>query len=115
MGDFNAADTAEWMVALAREHGFIDAFRAATPAGTGATVWQQPDAPTATVRRRVDFIFVVPNGGPAPRVRRSDIVLDTPARRPDGSTLWPSDHYGVLAELDLRNAVGRNDRLPTGD
>ena len=115
MGDFNAADTAEWMVALAREHGFIDAFRAATPAGTGATVWQQPDAPTATVRRRVDFIFVVPNGGPAPRVRRSDIVLDTPARRPDGSTLWPSDHYGVLAELELRNAVGRNDRLPTGN
>jgi hypothetical protein len=31
----------------------------------------------------------------------SRIVLNTPERRPDGSTLWPSDHYGVLAEIDL--------------
>jgi len=101
MGDFNAADTADWMVALRREHGFIDAFRAAWPQAPGRTVWQQPGAPTATVTRRVDFIFVVPNGAPAPRVRGSRVVLDTPARRPDGSTLWPSDHYGVLAELEL--------------
>jgi endonuclease/exonuclease/phosphatase family metal-dependent hydrolase len=101
MGDFNAADTADWIVALGLEHGFIDTFRAARPGVPGLTVWQQPDAPTSTVTRRVDFVFVVPNGAPAPRVRASRVVLDTPARRPDGSTLWPSDHYGVLAELDL--------------
>jgi hypothetical protein len=52
----------------------------------------------------VDFIFVVPNGAPAPRVRTSRVVLDRPARRPDGSTLWPSDHYGVLAELEFAGA-----------
>ena len=47
------------------------------------------------------MLFRSPNGAPAPRVRGSRVVLDTPARRPDGSTLWPSDHYGVLAELEL--------------
>jgi endonuclease/exonuclease/phosphatase family metal-dependent hydrolase len=109
MGDFNAIDTADWMVELGRAHGFIDAFRSAQPEAPGATVWQQPDGPAATVRRRVDYIFVVPNGSPAPHVRESRIVLDTPTHRPDGSTLWPSDHYGVLAELDLTHALGRND------
>ena len=101
MGDFNATDTAEWMATLAREHGFVDAFRAAHPAESGATVWQQPSAATRTVTRRVDYIFIVPNGGPPPHVLASRIVLDTPARRVDGSTLWPSDHYGVLADVEL--------------
>src|SRR5437773_9214579 len=64
MGDFNAADTTDWMAALGREHGFVDAFRAVRPAEPGATVWQRPGAPTSTVTRRVDFIFVVPNGAP---------------------------------------------------
>jgi len=101
LGDFNAADTADWMVQLSREHGFIDAFRAGRPGTSGATVWQRPGALASTVTRRVDFIFVAPNGAPAPRVRESRVILDTPARRADGSALWPSDHYGVLAELDL--------------
>ena len=101
MGDFNAPDTADWMVELARQHGFVDAFRAGQPDARGATVWQNPAAPTSTVTRRVDYIFVVPNGTPAPHVRDSRVILDTPSRLPDGSTLWPSDHYGVLAELEL--------------
>ena len=104
MGDFNAAETMDWMAALGREHGFVDAFRAARPTEPGATVWQQPGAPAPTVTRRVDFIFVVPNGAPAPRVRTSRVVLDRPERRPDGSTLWPSDHYGVLAEFEFAAA-----------
>jgi hypothetical protein len=32
-------------------------------------------------------------------VAASRVVLDIPRRRPDGTTLWPSDHYGILAEL----------------
>ena len=104
MGDFNASETMDWMAALGREHGFVDAFRATRPTESGATVWQQPGAPAPTVTRRVDFIFVVPNGAPAPRVRTSRVVLDRPERRPDGSTLWPSDHYGVLAELEFAAA-----------
>jgi hypothetical protein len=39
-------------------------------------------------------------------VAASRIVLDTPHRLPDGSTLWPSDHYGVLADL-IVSADGR--------
>jgi hypothetical protein len=31
----------------------------------------------------------------------SRVVLDAPGRRPDGRPLWPSDHYGVLAEIVL--------------
>ena len=110
MGDFNALDTADWMVALGREHGFIDAFRAARPDGRGPTVWQQPGASVPTATRRVDFIFLAPNGGPAPRVRDSRVVLDTPEQRPDGSTLWPSDHYGVLADVELLSATTTHSR-----
>jgi hypothetical protein len=29
----------------------------------------------------------------------SRVILDRPVRRSDGRPLWPSDHYGVLAEL----------------
>jgi hypothetical protein len=35
------------------------------------------------------------------RVRASRVVLDTPRRLEDGKILWPSDHYGVLAELEV--------------
>jgi hypothetical protein len=27
--------------------------------------------------------------------------LDQPGRLDDGSTLWPSDHYGVLADIEM--------------
>jgi hypothetical protein len=29
----------------------------------------------------------------------SRVVVDAPSRLPDGTPLWPSDHYGVLADL----------------
>jgi len=31
----------------------------------------------------------------------SRVVLSAPRRYVDGTILWPSDHYGVLAELEL--------------
>jgi endonuclease/exonuclease/phosphatase family metal-dependent hydrolase len=100
MGDFNAGESAEWIRALVRDHGFVDAFRAARPGDPGATVWQNPAASASTVSRRVDFVFVVPKTGPVPRVRAGRIVLDTPGRLADGTPLWPSDHYGVYAEIE---------------
>jgi hypothetical protein len=59
------------------------------------------DAVRSTVSRRIDFVFVVPGANGAPRVRESRVVLDVPRRRADGTTLWPSDHYGVLAVIEI--------------
>jgi len=35
------------------------------------------------------------------RVLASRIVLNEPERGVNGATLWPSDHYGVLVDLEL--------------
>ena len=97
MGDFNASETAAALKALG---GFVDVFRAANPRAAGPTVWQRPWAPEATAQRRVDYIFVA--GVPGRDVAcGSRVVLDQPRRQPDGRTLWPSDHYGVLADVRL--------------
>jgi endonuclease/exonuclease/phosphatase family metal-dependent hydrolase len=98
MGDFNAAETLPAITALDGD-GFIDAFRAANPRGDGRTVWQRPWAPQATAHRRVDYILVA--GAGADVACASRVILDRPRRLPDGRTLWPSDHYGVLADLRL--------------
>lgn len=99
-GDFNMAESHEAIAALNGAGGFVDAFRAAHPASSGPTVYQRPGATVPTVSRRVDYIFV---GGVADRGRvvcGSRVVLDQPGRTPDGRMVWPSDHYGVLADLD---------------
>jgi exonuclease III len=102
MGDLNASEALPAMGELTAA-GWIDAFRAAHPATAGFTVWQRPDAPGPTVFRRVDYVFLAPGRACTGRVLGSRVVLDTPRRAPDGRTLWPSDHYGVLADLDLRD------------
>jgi endonuclease/exonuclease/phosphatase family metal-dependent hydrolase len=99
VGDFNAGETLPAITALNGGGGFVDAFRAANPGAPGLTVWQRPWADASTVRRRVDYIFVA---GAGPDVAcASRVVLDRPRRLADGRTLWPSDHYGVLADLAL--------------
>jgi endonuclease/exonuclease/phosphatase family metal-dependent hydrolase len=99
MGDFNAVEESLPIRALTDEGGFVDAFRRANPAVAGSTVWQRVEVFQATVRRRVDFVFLVPGTAVAGRVLRSMVVLDTPRTTPDGRPLWASDHYGVLADL----------------
>jgi endonuclease/exonuclease/phosphatase family metal-dependent hydrolase len=107
MGDFNASESTEWIQALVRDTGLVDAYRAANPTAAGPTVWQRPEAPDPTVSRRVDFIFVHPGTAHRARVRSSEVVLSTPGRLANGLTLWPSDHYGVLAELTLGGVEAR--------
>jgi endonuclease/exonuclease/phosphatase family metal-dependent hydrolase len=107
MGDFNASESTDWMRALVRETALVDAYRAANPTAAGPTVWQRPDAPNPTVSRRVDFIFVQPGTARPARVRSSEVVLSTPGRLADGRALWPSDHYGVVAELTLDGVQAR--------
>jgi endonuclease/exonuclease/phosphatase family metal-dependent hydrolase len=107
MGDFNASESTEEIRSLIREANLVDAFRAANPAASGATVWQRPGAPDPTVTRRVDFIFLRPgDGGPTP-VRASRVVLATPGRLANGTTLWPSDHYGVVADIAIDGLEAR--------
>jgi endonuclease/exonuclease/phosphatase family metal-dependent hydrolase len=99
MGDFNAVESSAAIAALTGEAGFVDAFRTVHQDGSGATVWQPVTAPERRAFRRVDYIFLVPGRTVPGTVVTSRVVVDVPGRLPDGSALWPSDHYGVLAEL----------------
>ena len=109
MGDFNAVESSPAIRAMTGEAGFIDAYRRANPDARGATVWQRIDAPESTARRRIDYIFLVPGLAFAGDVAASRVVLDAPHHLPDGTTLWPSDHYGVLAELVV-SGIARGSR-----
>lgn len=122
MGDFNTAEDAPALGAFL-DYGFVDLFRAANPGTPGPTVWQRIHEPVSTVLRRVDYVLLRPGGGLAADVVTSRIVLNTPGRHADGGVLWPSDHYGVLAEVRFRPATlkavtGRekplSDSSPTG-
>jgi endonuclease/exonuclease/phosphatase family metal-dependent hydrolase len=99
-GDFNTRESADAYAELL-DAGFVDAFRAVNSSATGLTSRQDVYAARSTVARRIDFVFVVPGGNGAPRVLESRVVLDNPRQRPDGTTLWPSDHYGVLAVIEI--------------
>jgi endonuclease/exonuclease/phosphatase family metal-dependent hydrolase len=99
MGDFNASEDVPALASLKR--GMLDAFRVNNPDEPGFTDLQQIAASTATVSQRYDYIFVVPGGAATGSVMASRLVLNAPRRYADGAVLWPSDHYGVLAELDL--------------
>jgi endonuclease/exonuclease/phosphatase family metal-dependent hydrolase len=99
MGDLNAAESSAAIAALTGEAGFVDAFRTVHPEAPGFTVWQPATAPERRVFRRVDYVFLVPGRAFPGTVVDSRVVVDAPGRLADGSVLWPSDHYGVLADL----------------
>ena len=101
MGDFNAQERSPTITAFTKEAGFVDTFRVANPSAPGFTVWQWVYASRPTVFRRVDYLFLVPGTEFPGRVLFSRVVLNTPQRLPDGQTLWPSDHYGVLTEVEV--------------
>lgn len=107
MGDLNTGEGASVLGAFL-DHGFVDLFRAANPEAPGATVWQRIYAPAPTVFRRVDYVMLRPGTGLTADLVSSRIVLNTPGRTEDGGVLWPSDHYGVLADIRLarRSAAG---------
>jgi endonuclease/exonuclease/phosphatase family metal-dependent hydrolase len=104
MGDLNGVETMPWIAALG-EAGLIDAFRAVNLGEPGVTTWQRVDGPVSTARRRIDYIFVLPGTAAPGAVRESRVVVDRPGRRADGTPLWASDHYGVLAEISLAPAA----------
>jgi endonuclease/exonuclease/phosphatase family metal-dependent hydrolase len=98
-GDLNAPPDARGIRGLVRKVGLVDAFATANPGAPGFTVWQNPRESRPTARRRVDYVLARPAAGGSLRVAASWIVLRTPGRGPDLRMVWPSDHYGVLADL----------------
>ena len=100
MGDLNTGESAPGLGVFSRA-GMVDAFRAAHPDGDGATTWQNVVGPERTARRRLDYVFLRSTAERQWRVLSSRIVLNQPERGANGATLWPSDHYGVLADLEL--------------
>jgi len=105
LGDFNAlADSEE--IGLLRQAGFLHVFELAG-SGEGFT-WDADGNPNIQLQRRaypdevpedprnkrIDYIFV---RGSGLRVTGARVVLDRPL-----NGQYPSDHYGVLAEIEVR-------------
>jgi endonuclease/exonuclease/phosphatase family metal-dependent hydrolase len=101
MGDLNSVESSAAMAALASEVEFVDAFRAIHREAPGSTVYQPVTAQQRLARRRVDYVLVVPGRTFPGVVVDSRVVVDVPGRLADGTLIWPSDHYGVLADLKV--------------
>lgn len=114
MGDLNTGEQSPVLTGWQKESGFLDVFRVANPGVSGGTVWQNIYVEWPTADRRVDFIFLLDSGtGNSPVVRSSRLAFDQPGRLPNGDALWPSDHRGVLAEIELASGDSpRISRLP---
>jgi endonuclease/exonuclease/phosphatase family metal-dependent hydrolase len=102
MGDLNTGEQSPVLMGWQKEPGLIDVFRAANPGVSGGTVWQNIYVDWPTTDRRVDFIFVLDEGtGSSPIVHSSTLAFEQPGRLPNGDAIWPSDHRGVVAEIEF--------------
>ena len=99
MGDFNADPTSPAVTFLTREAGFVDAFERLNPAAPGFTDGQDVSAARATANQRIDYVFLAPGQRVPGRVAGSRVVLHEPSGQ--SRVRWPSDHYGVLADIAL--------------
>jgi endonuclease/exonuclease/phosphatase family metal-dependent hydrolase len=92
--------------------GFTDAWTEAHPRDPGYTS-SLPDGffTDPQLRTRIDLVLArygfnaSPNAGIVGGVH-ADVVGETPAER-TASGLWPSDHAGVVATLNMPKAVGK--------
>jgi endonuclease/exonuclease/phosphatase family metal-dependent hydrolase len=103
MGDFNAPESSPAIRFLTQETGWLDAFRHTNPTAAGFTDGQDVQAPWATAHQRIDYVFLAPGARLAGRVVGSRIVLGEPRHAPAARVRWPSDHYGVLADVALED------------
>jgi endonuclease/exonuclease/phosphatase family metal-dependent hydrolase len=99
MGDFNAPGTSPAVRLLTHDAGFVDAFARANPGASGFTDGQDVEVARPTSDQRIDYVFLAPGGRVPGRVVGSRVVLHEPSG--SGRVRWPSDHYGVLAEIAL--------------
>lgn len=96
LGDFNAEpDSAE--IRLLCDAGLTDAWAVAGDGSAGLTFDVANDYARAAREpsRRLDYVFT---GGECAGAR---LAFTAPTVL-DGATVWPSDHYGVAADLVLR-------------
>ncbi len=105
MGDLNATEQSKGIRNLIAALGLVDTFREANPAAPGFTVWQPVWLERPFASRRVDFILLAPGANTRARVVASRVVLNQPSRT-QGRVLWPSDHYGVLSEVEILRRAG---------
>lgn len=103
MGDFNAepdSDEIRYLRGLAVVEGtsahFADAWTQAGDGTAGTTFDRRNDYARAAREpsRRLDYIFT--RGEPL----RAELAFATPTEI-DGVTVWPSDHFGLVADLSL--------------
>lgn len=108
-GDFNAipdADEVRFLRGLTTLEGrrtfYQDAFAVCNPAAPGYT-WSKENPYTAALEwlgldRRLDYIFVTPmTRAGLGRIHSCRIVCS----EPDERGIWCSDHFGLLAEIQL--------------
>jgi len=100
VGDLNsdAAGDGTATYAMMLEEGFVDAWTEFAPAEPGLTWGHDGDLlnPLPTLTQRLDLILYHGEF----EVVAADVVGDEPDDRTD-SGLWPSDHAGVAARLEL--------------
>jgi endonuclease/exonuclease/phosphatase family metal-dependent hydrolase len=102
MGDFNA-DPAEPTVARMRASGFRSAYAEANgtdPAITWPSGLQAPAMDTDGSPECLDYIWIRGDV----RVASARLAFDRPAA--DDPTLYPSDHLGIAAHLELGASAG---------
>jgi endonuclease/exonuclease/phosphatase family metal-dependent hydrolase len=113
MGDFNAvpqSDEMRWMCGLTTLGGrrvFYQDSWDVMHAGIAGYTWARANPYTARMGwlrsdRRLDYIFVTsPRRDGRGTVHSSRLLLDEPTVMPDGERLFASDHFAVVAEIQL--------------
>ncbi len=91
--------------------GFVDAWLTGQPHGAGYTANQAPDLLNSESQlfHRIDFVLfrdrVTGTAAHLPGAVQAELLGEEPADRTPGG-LWPSDHAGVSAELELAPGTG---------
>ncbi|KAI9022038.1 Endonuclease/exonuclease/phosphatase [Hyaloraphidium curvatum] len=98
MGDLNAPPT-EPAIACLRSH-FTDALLAADPSSDGIGTFHGFTGRDGGRGEHIDYIFVREGRGRPVRVVRA-AVDRTGFAGPDGKRRWPSDHFAVVADIEL--------------